>query len=290
MHGGTEFRRAVYNLVPPGNYRFRVQACNNDGIWNEESAVFAMKIPEFFWKTGWFLTLCGFVGAGALTGGVRYVTRQRMQRRLERLKQQRSIERERTRIAQDLHDDLGASLTEISMLASAGKHLVTAEGNGDPLPEIAHRSTNLVRTLDEIVWAVNPRHDSLVSLAEYLSAYTRDFLGTAGIRARLDVQRDLPQLPLMPEQRHELFLAVKEAVRNAGRHSRAAEIWLRINVENDRLLVRVEDDGCGFDPASTSEGNGLQNMRDRLARLGGVCQIRNRNGKGTTVELSLPLT
>jgi signal transduction histidine kinase len=205
------------------------------------------------------------------------------------LEQQRSIERERTRIAQDLHDDLGASLTEISMLAAASGHKPAgAAANGDPLTEIAHRSNNLVRAMDEIVWAVNPRHDSVVSLAEYLSAYARDFLETAGIRARLDVQRGLPSLPLKPDQRHELFHAVKEAIRNAARHSQATEVWLRIQVANRRLIVRVEDDGRGID-ASSAEGNGLHNMRERLTRLGGSFQIRNGGAKGTTVELNVPL-
>lgn len=287
VDGDTEVRKAVYNLVPPGDYQFRVQACNNDGVWNETGAALALRIPEFFWKTGWFLGLCGFVGAASLAGWVRHVTRQRMQRRLERLEQQRSIERERTRIAQDLHDDLGASLTEISMLASSG-HKTNGE-NGDSLAEIAQRSNHLVRAMDEIVWAVNPRHDSVVSLAEYLSAHARDFLGAAGIRARLDVQRGLPSLPLNPDQRHELFHAVKEAIRNAARHAQASEVWLRIKVEDQRLILRVEDDGRGFEASSAPGGNGLHNMRERLARLGGSFDVRNANAKGTVVELSLPL-
>src|SRR6185436_12729270 len=189
------------------------------------------------------------------------------------------------------HDDLGASLTEISMLAAGSGHDPAApQTNGGPLKEIAQRSDTLVRAMDEIVWAVNPRHDSLLSLAEYLSAYARDFLGTAGMRARLDVQRDLPRLPLNPEQRHELFHAVKEAIRNAARHSGGGEVWLRIHVQNEKLVVRVEDDGRGFVPSSASEGNGLRNMRDRMGRLGGGCQFHNHNPKGTTVELSLPLS
>ncbi|HPC62174.1 MAG TPA: two-component regulator propeller domain-containing protein [Verrucomicrobiota bacterium] len=289
VHGGAEVRRAVYNPVLPGHYKFRVQACNNDGVWNETGAELALSIPQFFWKTPWFLTLCGLCSAAALAGWVRHVTHQRLQRRLERLEQQRSIERERTRIAQDLHDDLGASLTEISMLAASSGAASSPAGNGDALAEIARRSDQLVRTMDEIVWAVNPRHDSVVSLAEYLSAFARDFLASAGIRPRLDVQRDLPPLPLNPEQRHEVFHAVKEAVRNAARHSQAAEVWLRFRVEAQTLTVRVEDDGRGFDPAAVNAGNGLRNMRERLARLGGTCRIQTGVQKGTAVEMSLPL-
>ncbi len=288
-HGGADVRRAVYNPVPPGSYQFRVQACNNDGVWNETGAALALHIPQFFWKTAWFLTLCGLFGAAALAGWVRHVTRQRMQRRLDRLEQQRSIERERTRIAQDLHDDLGASLTEICMLAAGAGGGAGSARNGDALCEIARRSDQLVRAMDEIVWAVNPRHDSVVSLAEYLSAYARDFLGAAGIRPRLDVQRDLPPLPLNPEQRHEVFHAVKEAIRNAARHSQAVEVWLRFRVEHHTLNVRVEDNGRGFDPAAVSAGNGLRNMRERLGRLGGACQIRKGAEQGTVVEMILPL-
>jgi signal transduction histidine kinase/ligand-binding sensor domain-containing protein len=286
---GTTKRSAHYGPLPPGKYRFQVIACNNDGVWNETGATVHLVMLPHFWQTWWFFLLVIVFSLGIVAGAVRFVVTRKLERKLEHLKQQHALERERERIAQDLHDDLGSTLTEISMLAGSPKRTAKTEEEGNALAEIAQRSDHLVRAMDEIVWAVNPRHDSVRSLAEYLSAYARDFLATAGIRSRLDVQKDLPELLLKPEQRHELFHTVKEAVRNAGRHAQASEVWLRIKVENQALRIGVEDDGRGFDPASVAEGNGLRNMRERLARIGGSCVIQKGCDKGTMVEIKLLL-
>lgn len=290
IHGGTR-REASYAYLPPAEYRFRVTARNNDGIWNEKGAELAFTVLPHFWQTAWFLGSMGVLVAVSIAGTARYVTQRRLRRRMERLEQQRSLERERARIAQDLHDELGGSLTEISMLAAmADGGTATADSNNGHLSQISHRADRLIQALDEIVWAVNPVHDSVASLADYLSGHAQDFLGTAGIRARLDVQRDLPALSLPPEQRHGLYLAVKEALNNAVRHAKATEVTLRLKVKDRHLEVTVRDNGCGFDTTGRRNGgNGLHNLQDRMLGLGGECRMRSEAGQGTTVELLLPL-
>ena len=140
-----------------------------------------------------------------------------------------------------------------------------------------------------IVWAVNPRHDTLASLADYLAAFAAEFLTSTGLALRLDVARDLPPLALNAERRHGLFLAVREALHNAVKHSGAREVWLRLRLDAGALLITVEDRGRGFDTAAASSGDGLRNLRERLAALGGDCRIASIDGAGTKVRFRLPL-
>jgi len=284
-------REVTYASIPPGEYRFNVTACNEDGVWNQQGAAVSFVIPPFAWERAWFAPACWVGGLGAAAVLVLAFIRQRLNRRLELLEQQRAVERERSRIAKDLHDDLGGSLTEIGMLADAARAPIAAKrGSEDTLAQIGRKTTQLVRALDEIVWAVNPKHDSVASLADYLVGVAREFLAPAGIRMRLSLPRDLRAIPLSPEHRHEMFLAAKEALNNIVRHAKATEVWLRLELECRRLCIRIEDNGCGFDPDHVQNGgDGLVNMRERLADQGGECQIRSRIGAGTSVCFNLPI-
>jgi signal transduction histidine kinase/ligand-binding sensor domain-containing protein len=284
-------REVTYARVPPGQYRFRVIACNEDGIWNEQGATLAITVPPFIWERAWFQPACWAAGLGTLAAVTVGFIRQRLHRRLELLEYQRAVERERSRIAKDLHDDLGGSLTEIMMLAeTAGPTMSSASISPETMAQIAQRSNRLVRALDEIVWAVNPKHDSVASLAEYLSGWAQEFLMPAGVRLRLSAQRELPATLLSPEDRYSLFVAAKEALTNVVRHGNAHEVRLGFTGNSGHLHITIEDDGCGFDVATAPKGgDGLANMRDRLEHMGGRCQIASNPGKGTTVGLIFPL-
>jgi signal transduction histidine kinase len=251
----------------------------------------AITVPPFLWERAWFAPLCWAGAVGAAAALVLAFIQQRLHRRLELLEHQRSVERERTRIAKDLHDDLGGSLTEINMLAGTiVMPALRGSAAADTVTRIGGKSTQLVRALDEIVWAINPKHDSIPSLADYLAGSASEFLAAAGIQLRLDIQRNLPALPLTPELRHELFVAAKEALNNVVRHARAADVYVRFKVESGRLSIVIEDNGCGFDTAAPpGGGDGLANMSERLAALGGLCRISSRIGNGTIVDLELPL-
>jgi len=294
VDAGTR-RNASYSHIPPGDYTFRVIACNNDEVWNETGAALAFTVLPQFWQTLWFRGLAGLTLMAAVAAGVRFDTRRRMRRKLERLERQQALERERARIAKDIHDDLGASLTRITLLSqSARSELDDLPQAAADLDRIYSTARDLTRAMDEIVWAVNPQHDTLDSLASYLGRTAQDFLGTAGIRCRLDMPVHLPAWPLTAEVRHNLFLAFKEALHNVIKHAAASEVRISLSLQPAAFALAVEDNGRGFapetpggevasDPARLASGNGLANMRRRLAEIGGRCEIQSARGKGTKV-------
>lgn len=209
----------------------------------------------------------------------------------QRAERQQLIEQERTRVAQDLHDELGAALTEVSMLGTLARTpSLPAEQRERYLEQLTEVARKLVSILDEIVWAVNPKYDSVASLASYYSLFAQRFLNLAGIACRLDVAESFPNAPLDARVRHSVFLAFREALNNAVRHSRATEVRVAMAAREGWLHIRVHDNGCGFVPSGdTPARDGLAGMRERLRQLGGQCEVRSEPGAGTTVEFRLPI-
>lgn len=208
----------------------------------------------------------------------------------ERAEQLRVVQEERTRIAQDLHDDLGSSLTEISVLASAGRRApADAAKAGDVFDAISEKSRRLVVSLDAIVWAIDPKENTLQSLADYLAGYVEDYLSSNGIAGRFKLPGEMPATVVEGRQRHGLFLAVKEALHNIVRHARATEVEFHLAVVAENLEVIIRDNGRGFDAANKTDGHGLKNFSGRMARLNGECVVTSETGGGTTVKLKLPL-
>jgi len=203
----------------------------------------------------------------------------------------REIEQERTRVAQDLHDELGATLTEVSMLGSLIQTpSLPPETRAAHLEKLVRVSRAVVATLDEIVWAVNPKYDSVASLASYYSLFAQRFLNLAGMACRLAVAETFPVAPLDSRLRHGVFLAFKEALNNAVRHSGATQVHIEMNVAAHVLRIVIADNGRGFDLKLREPGSdGLAGMQDRMDRLGGRCEISSEANRGTTVTFSLPL-
>lgn len=294
--GAAGGQTADYHFVPPGDYVFRVMALTPTGEPTGHEAALAFSIPQVFWKTTPFLTLSGLGFAVVVASVARAFTRWRMRREFERLEQQRALERERTRIARDIHDDLGTSLTRVTLL-SQSVHGAVEPGSpaAQELEQISRTSQDMTRALEEIVWAVDPAHDSLDSIANYLGRFAQDFLSAAGVSCRLDFPVQLPSQPISAEVRHNLFLAFKEALNNAVRHSRAREVNITLSVAAKNFMLSIADDGKGFTLASASAGpparggHGLANIRDRLAQISGEAEISSQPGKGTQVRLSVPL-
>jgi signal transduction histidine kinase/ligand-binding sensor domain-containing protein len=288
-------KRAVdYRYIPPGEYTFHVLACNNDGVWNNDGATLSFAVLPYFWQTVWFRVL-GFSAVMALTAaGVWQGTRRRMRRKLERVEHQRSLERERTRIAKDIHDDLGASLTRINLLSQSARRDMADEAQTvKNLEQICTTARKLTRAMDEIVWAVDPQHDTLDSLASYLGKLIHEVFGDSGIRCRLDFPMELPPWPVTAEVRHNLFLAFKEALHNVLKHAGATTVLISFTLEPAAFAVKITDDGCGFDAAELAiqprpRRNGLVNMRQRLEEIGGRCEITSERGRGTQVTFILP--
>jgi ligand-binding sensor domain-containing protein/signal transduction histidine kinase len=284
-------RTASYSQLPPGHYRFRVMAGGADGQWHEGPAPFALQVVPRFWQVLWVRLLVAAVAAAAAIGGLARVWHRRVQRQVERLRMQQALENERRRIARDLHDDLGARLTELVLLGELAKRgAQTPDALQGQLGDITQRLRQLVTAMEEIVWTVNPKNDSLPNLVAYLCDYTERFLAATPMSCRLDTPPNLPPLPLSANLRHNLLLAVKETLNNAARHAAATRVSLHVHLEPARLRVEVADDGCGFDPTEAGRHrNGLHNLRSRMEAVGGTAEVTSAPGSGTRVVFRLPI-
>ncbi|MGC3959984.1 MAG: ATP-binding protein [Verrucomicrobiota bacterium] len=212
-------------------------------------------------------------------------------RERERLERQAALESERSRIARDLHDDLGASLTEISVLASTGQLPHAGNTNQSGLfQSISTRARSLIAALDVIVWAVDPEDNSLQSFADYLTGYTNDFFSHTQIACRFKVPVSLPSITLEGRVRHDLLMVVKEALNNIVRHAEATELEFRLAVVDGRLEIDIADNGKGIEAGAHSGGHGLKNLSSRLNKLGGQCTIAPRPTGGTLIQIRLPFT
>lgn len=309
-------RIATYPRLPPGRYRFHVMASSGDGAVNEAGDSIDFGVEPRWWQTWWFRIAAVFAATLAVALTVRAWSHRRLRERLERLERERAIERERRRIAQNIHDDLGANLTRISLLTQHARH--AASSGAGYFEQIHSTATDITRSMDEIVWAVNPKYDDLESLAGYLGDFAQGFLSVAGIRCRLDVPAQLPSIGLSSQTRHHLFLSCKEALNNVVKHAAADEVTITLAIRGDRLVISIQDNGHGLAapevvPASANAaaqrngpagshdgltvvsehrftaGAGLANMRHRMTELNGTCDIQTVEGKGVAVTFTVPL-
>jgi ligand-binding sensor domain-containing protein/signal transduction histidine kinase len=290
IDAGTR-RVAHYNNIYPGRYRFRVIAGNSDGVWNEAGAALPILVQPHLWQTWWFRGLAVLALLGAVGTAARYTTQKRMQRKLEALERQHAVERERGRIAKDIHDDLGSSLTRIMMLGER-----TNEDIGRPEELAVHAGKIVtsaraaVQALDEIVWAVNPDNDTLDGLVGYLNQYANHFFEGTNVKCRLEMPARLSRLALPAEVRHNLFLVVKEALNNVLKHAQATEVRVRMAESASDVAIEIEDNGRGFQPGAGGagrQGNGLDNMRKRMEHLGGGFRLASTPGQGTKLEFTV---
>ncbi|MCX7721777.1 MAG: ATP-binding protein [Verrucomicrobiae bacterium] len=239
-----------------------------------------------FWQRGWFQLLLLSVLLTALVLYLRLLARMAVQSRAQTM-----LQLERVRIARDIHDDVGAALTQLVL---QGEILKTELPDGAPvraqLDELCERARAVLRALDEVVWAVNSRRDTLRDFSSYVCKYAQEFFGKTQIRCRLDVEPEMPAIAFDLVTRRGLFMAVKEALSNVAKHSGATEVFLRIGRRDGDVLVVVEDNGRGFDPARVAhDRNGLVNMAQRLEELGGHCSVWSEPGRGCRVEFRVPL-
>ncbi len=283
---------ARYPKLPPGHYLFKVKACNEDGIWNEEPGVLAITVEAPFWRTWWFLATTTTLLLAAITAIVRYLSTQKLRRQVERLRQEEALEKERARIARDIHDQLGASLTQMALLSElVHDDREDSEQVRAHSQQISQTARDTTRVLDEIVWAVNPSNDTLDGLMTYACKYAQEYLAVAGLRYRLDVPDQLPPLVMPPDVRHNVFLAFKEAITNVVRHAGATLVRVRLRLEPDGFTLEIQDDGrglAGMDEQAARSRNGLSNMRKRMEGVGGGFSITTPPEGGALVRLSAP--
>ena len=268
-------RRQVYENLRPGRYRFEVRARLPFGDWGETTTL-SFEVAPHFYETAAFR--CG--GVAALMALVFLVVRafyvRRLRARMDVVRQRSLLAAERARIARDIHDDIGARLTRISMLAGV------AGESGGRLAEVAEDVRDVVRALDEVVWALEPRNDTLSSFVDYLYDYAESYTESAGLRLRADIPIELQDLPMSSKVRHAVYLCVKEALNNVVKHSGARTAFVAISVSRVDVRVSVGDDGEGFANPRRG-GNGIANMRERMERIGGEFEIGQRTGGGCEV-------
>jgi ligand-binding sensor domain-containing protein/signal transduction histidine kinase len=285
-------RVAFYNKLPPGHYRFHVEACNEDGVWNQTGAALEIIVQPQFWQTAWFRVSVILALAGIVIAVVRYFSTQKLQRQLQKLRQQEALEKERFRIARDLHDQLGANLTQVSLLSEMAEADKDAPGEIEShARQISQTARETTRALDEIVWAVNPSNDTLDGLMTYACKYAQEYLALAGLRCRLDAPAQLPPVAIPPEVRHNVFLAFKEAVNNVVKHAQATEVWIRLRLQPGTFALEVEDNGRGMENQTAPPNrNGLRNMQKRMEDILGEFSISGGTNGGTIVRLKIPIS
>jgi signal transduction histidine kinase len=290
-------RTAFYTYVPPGEHRFRVAASNGGG-WMESESGLKLLVLRHFWQRWWVAPLAATALLVGVAAGARYVEKRKTQRRMKRLEEERGLERERHRIAQDLHDEMGAKLCRISFLSEHAKRSGHAQNElREQIHTIADESRGLLHTLDEIVWALNPQNDTLEHLASYINQYAQNYFHGTGIECELDMPDQFELHPISSQARHHLFLAVHEAFTNILKHSGATKARLAMSCSETRFEILVEDNGRGFEigaPSGSRNGangseDGLRNMQHRLEAVGGKCLVDSAPGRGTTVRFVLPL-
>lgn len=293
-------RAVKYNNLEPGDYRFQVMACNNDGVWNTVAQTVEFRFEPYFWQTWWFYSLTA-LAVLATTGGVaRHLTRRRMQQKLHEMEKQRAVEQERARIARDVHDELGAKLTSISFQGSIAKCSANdPEEIQRQIDQMSASAREAVSSLHAIVWAVDPLNDSLDGLIGLLSHRASELFGNSSIRCEIIVPDSPPPVHLSANVRHNLFLAVMEAANNAAKHSAATRVSIQVGLRPEELEILVTDNGTGFAPGVSSggiggngkrRGNGLANMESRMHAIGGKCEIASNAGAGTRIRFIVPLT
>ena len=269
---------AGYTHVDAGRYVFRVKGTNGDGVWNEEDTSIRIIITPPFWETWWFITLLVL----AIGGTIAFVITNRVRQLL-------AIERLRSKIAADLHDDIGAGLTEISIMGEVITQKLPHEARQMVLQEtekIGTTARGLVSSMSDIVWLVNPRRDSLYDLVSRLGDSFKETLNALNIQFRTENLESLKSIRLKMEYRQHLLLIFKEAINNSLKYSGCTEISLKVSLKGKKLDMRLVDDGTGFDVQDIQTGNGLKNMEDRASSIGGSLTIRSSANEGTEVEFS----
>jgi signal transduction histidine kinase len=286
---GLNVTEAHYATLPPGKYRFRVAEVSPLGVATGSEAVLAVRVPLPLWQSTWFWATAAAALAGGGAFGLRYRAWLRMRAEMVEVRHQHALEQDRLRIAQDIHDDLGARVTQISLISAVAQEKAIPDEARTDFDRISRLCREIVSAMYDTIWAVNPENDNMDEMVNHVCQKAHEMCQHARIRCRVDAS-DLPQqIPLSSQTRHNVMMTVKEALHNVLKHARATEVTVRVVFDGQWLDISITDNGCGFHSTMPSSGNGLVNMRRRLQDVGGSCQVESRPGEGTSVRLLLSI-
>ncbi len=286
VHSWTR-RFARYTNLDPSTYTFRVKGTNHDGVWNEQGVAIKISIVPPFWMTWWFRALAGIAVLSAVAGAAKYISVRKFRARVEELERQQALENERKRISKDMHDELGANLTKIAILSDlAQKDLIESAQPQAQLQKMSEIARATIDSMSEIIWAINPQHNTLDGLAAYLRKYAANYFEMTPVQYRLDFPENVPDYPLSAEFRRHIFMVVKEALHNVVKHAKATEMEMKLISYDHMLEILVKDNGQGFVPETLNGcGNGLKNMSKRIEEAGGKFEIQSQPDAGTTLRI-----
>jgi len=280
-----ERRVAFYTNLRPGDYRFRLKAQTHHGTWCEAPAEFAFVLTPHFYETWAFYAGCTSVVI-ALAAAVQ-TFRLRVQRKLLQLDHEQSLERERARIARDLHDDLGASLTGVALQLEAAERIGGAEGK--KLAALAAETRSLAHEVRELAWTTNPRCDNAGSLAAFIGEFTERVCHAAGLNCKLNLPVSVDHA-VPAGARHQLLMVLKESLANVTKHAQAQSVSVELAMNNGDVQLTIKDDGRGFVLSKHRRGgSGLANLRDRVEQSHGMLRLESQPGKGTTIIALMPV-
>ncbi|TNE72951.1 hypothetical protein EP331_05800 [bacterium] len=280
--------RARYTNLSPNLYEFKVKAANYDGIWSEPKSIL-IRVEAPFWLKTWFLILVGLAIIGLIFLMVKYFSARKYKKLLQELEKREMINNERARIAKDLHDELGANLTQISLLSELVNREIQSTGKTSiPLKKVAEAAKTGVTNLSEIVWSLNPKNDSLEQVVAYIQEYSEGYFNGSTIRVLFEIDESFPTINIASDLRHALLMTIKECLNNALKYSEADTIWMRIHYENPVLTIHIQDNGKGFDVSeSMDKGNGIFHQLTRLKAYNGTVVIDSRPGYGCETIITI---
>jgi len=284
-------RSASYASLQPGKYRLRVEGRNESGLWSQQDAALALVVLPAWWQTLWFRTATFIALMLIVTAVVRYWSEMRLRQRLERLERAHALEKERARIARDVHDELGSSVTGLRLLVNRLKEDSSDDEKGAVVEQLSGRTQRLAFDLERVVWSVSPKNSRLDKLALFVGRFAQNFVRGATIECSILRPANIPPLPISPDFQHHILAVTKEAVNNVLKHSKATQVMIETHFNGHEFELTISDNGVGFVPeaAEHAERNGLSNMRSRIAEIGGKIEISSRLETGTKIKISAPI-
>jgi signal transduction histidine kinase len=265
---------------------------NQSGAWADKEVSLLIHVQRAWWQTYWFFTAVIVFVVALVAWAARIWSVRKLKGRVQRLEKEHAIERERARIARNLHDELGGSLTQIGLLAERLRRHRNMEEIEKTLGTLVRRTQGLATDLESIVWTVSPQNNSWDRLASFVSRYARLFFNGTGMECQIEGAESVPVRPLALEAQYEALAICKEALNNVLKHSKASRVIVGFCINENVFEIKIQDNGVGFEPSlkEHSERNGLTNMRVRATEIGGRLEIESHPGAGTIILLRVPLT